>query len=218
MANGFLTNSDRRAKHNIESLNSKDCLDVCTKLKPVSYVWNDYRKSQGEPSIGFIAQEVQEASPRLCAVSPNWITFEKPITYSCLQIAERIIRLTYEKNDHNSAVPDPDTYKLTDGTQVEFFLIKRDDATDVRTVKGTISGPVDEYRDLVVTLEESSSPLVTQKYVWGWSGYYADDHKEIRSQEMQAVMVGAIKQLHAENQTLAERLDRLEELILAMNK
>lgn len=52
--------SDRRVKKNVVTIPSKVCMDVVRNLRPVSF---EYRDS-GMPSVGFIAQEVQQVIER----------------------------------------------------------------------------------------------------------------------------------------------------------
>ena len=62
----WLANSDRRLKKNIETITPNTALDKITKLRGVTYQWNDTQTGVERPEnlqYGFIAQELMEVFP-----------------------------------------------------------------------------------------------------------------------------------------------------------
>jgi hypothetical protein len=59
IVNGTTVTSDRTLKDNIQDVNVDDCLHIFNNLKVKSFDW----KRTGRPSLGFIAQEVEEILP-----------------------------------------------------------------------------------------------------------------------------------------------------------
>ncbi|MFA5023486.1 MAG: tail fiber domain-containing protein, partial [Patescibacteria group bacterium] len=66
----YYYSSDRNLKTNIKTLNS--ALEKVTKLRGVSFDW----KNSGEPSLGLIAQEVQQVYPELVGGTPGNLTIQ----------------------------------------------------------------------------------------------------------------------------------------------
>lgn len=67
-AGDWLANSDRRLKKNIHLLDGRTALDKISKLKGVSYEWNDNQTGLQRPKgvqYGFIAQEIMEVFPEM---------------------------------------------------------------------------------------------------------------------------------------------------------
>jgi hypothetical protein len=69
-AAAYYYSSDRNLKTNIKTLNS--ALEKVTKLRGVSFDW----KNSGEPSLGLIAQEVQQVYPELVGGTPGNLTIQ----------------------------------------------------------------------------------------------------------------------------------------------
>jgi hypothetical protein len=63
----FKNNSDRRLKDDIKSLDDSKCLESITNCLPRSFKWN----ATDTPSIGFIADEVQQHIPHAITGQPN---------------------------------------------------------------------------------------------------------------------------------------------------
>jgi hypothetical protein len=101
-AGAFYYTSDRTLKENIVSLNSGDVVDV---LRPVSFTWRKTKK----PTMGFIAQEVQELIPSAVSVTENGTL---SIDYSNL-----VAHLTAKIQNQNTRIKDLES-------KVEFLLSK----------------------------------------------------------------------------------------------
>jgi hypothetical protein len=86
-ASDFSMTSDRRAKQNIEELCSTR--DTVMALRPVSFEWI----KSGEPSTGFIAQDVQEVIP--LAVRPS-LADEDSLTVSVMPIVAHLTAFVQE--------------------------------------------------------------------------------------------------------------------------
>ncbi|GGF06954.1 Chaperone of endosialidase [Chishuiella changwenlii] len=65
-AGAFIANSDARLKKDIQPISGEEALNKLTKLKGVTYYWNDDKTGIDRPKekqIGFIAQNIQEVFP-----------------------------------------------------------------------------------------------------------------------------------------------------------
>lgn len=65
-AGGFVANSDRRLKKNIQTIEGKTALDLITQMNGVTYEWNDEVTGNKRPDgkqYGFIAQELKILFP-----------------------------------------------------------------------------------------------------------------------------------------------------------
>ncbi|WP_456437665.1 tail fiber domain-containing protein, partial [Psychroserpens sp.] len=65
-AGSWLANSDRRLKNEITTINTKTALDKISKMRGVTYKWNDDKTGLDRPTeiqYGFIAQELMEVFP-----------------------------------------------------------------------------------------------------------------------------------------------------------
>ncbi len=65
-AGSFIANSDRRLKANINTINGQTALERLSKLRGVTYEWNDNKTGINRPTsiqYGFIAQELMEVFP-----------------------------------------------------------------------------------------------------------------------------------------------------------
>lgn len=65
-AGGFIANSDRRLKKNINSIQGETALERLSQLRGVTYEWNDTKTGTKRPNsiqYGFIAQELMEVFP-----------------------------------------------------------------------------------------------------------------------------------------------------------
>ena len=86
-ATNFNSGSDERFKENIETLNN--ALDTIEKLRGVKFNWRE----NGKPSIGVIAQELEEILPELVEGDEN-----KSVNYSGIigVLIEAIKELNYK--------------------------------------------------------------------------------------------------------------------------
>jgi hypothetical protein len=66
-ATAFISTSDRRAKENIETLDSQDSLRKISSIRPVSFTW----KSDGTQDMGVIAQELRSVYPEIVMQNPD---------------------------------------------------------------------------------------------------------------------------------------------------
>lgn len=66
-AASFLATSDRDTKTNIETMRTDYALECVRQMKGVKFDW----KSNGEPSVGVIAQDMQEITPELVGRNPE---------------------------------------------------------------------------------------------------------------------------------------------------
>ena len=65
-AGGFIANSDKRLKKNIEGIQGKTALEKILKMRGVTYLWDDTQTGIKRPDnlqYGFIAQELMEVFP-----------------------------------------------------------------------------------------------------------------------------------------------------------
>jgi hypothetical protein len=67
IANSWVTHSDRNLKTNIQDLDNNVALSAVMNLQPTTYE----KKSTGKSEIGFIAQEVAQVVPEICALDAN---------------------------------------------------------------------------------------------------------------------------------------------------
>jgi hypothetical protein len=83
--------SDRRAKKNIEALDTEDALDEIASLRPVSFTW----KKNGAPDMGLIAQEVDGVYPDLIvhgagdSLALKYVSLIAPMIASIQELKER---------------------------------------------------------------------------------------------------------------------------------
>jgi hypothetical protein len=62
--------SDRREKHNIQTVDSKSALDKVMQLRAVTYNWNDPKQDK-EKQTGWIAQEVEKVGLKSSVVTKS---------------------------------------------------------------------------------------------------------------------------------------------------
>ena len=71
-ATGFSAISDSRLKTNVESLSGAECLEIITKLNPVSFDWIE----SGKSTFGLIAQELEQIESKLVVDSGEYKSVE----------------------------------------------------------------------------------------------------------------------------------------------
>ena len=69
---GFSAISDSRLKTNVESLSGAECLEIITKLNPVSFDWIE----SGKSTFGLIAQELEQIESKLVVDSGEYKSVE----------------------------------------------------------------------------------------------------------------------------------------------
>ena len=67
IAQAWVTHSDRNLKTNIQELDNDAALNAVMSLQPSTYE----KKATGKSEIGFIAQEVAQVVPEICALDAN---------------------------------------------------------------------------------------------------------------------------------------------------
>jgi hypothetical protein len=76
----FRNNSDRRLKSEIQSLDDAKCLDTIVSCTPRSFKWT----STNTPSIGFIADELQQQIPHAITGQPNAVNADGSPDYQSI--------------------------------------------------------------------------------------------------------------------------------------
>ena len=69
IAEAWVTHSDRNLKTNIQEMDNNAALNAVMSLQPSTYE----KKASGKSEIGFIAQEVAQIVPEICALDANGV-------------------------------------------------------------------------------------------------------------------------------------------------
>ncbi|QIE60413.1 hypothetical protein G5B37_12825 [Rasiella rasia] len=98
----WLGNSDRRLKKNIETIKGNEALAKISKLRGVTYQWNDTETGNKRPTTiqyGFIAQEIMEVFPNKVSkdVQGYYQTAYGDYDAIFVQAIKELIKLTHEQ-------------------------------------------------------------------------------------------------------------------------
>ena len=185
LAGSYIGASDRRIKKNIRALNDHESLDILRKLDTKSYQYIDQIKKGESEVIGFIAQDVKNAIPAAVSTRKQIIPNEmRKISASFKKTSKDKWKMMLDK------ALEPGTYRFKVITLDE----KSQETLDLSTTDGKTFEVEQAYKRNVFLY-----------------GKEVDDFLTIDKQKIFAVAYSALQQVDKNQQTLTERVAKLEQ-------